>query len=285
MTTAAESPESVLNNIPGWEGAVCTELTGGLTNRTYLVEKESRRAVLKIDATTRDLPYNTRANEGRVQTTAAGRGLASRVLYVDDCIYLTDYSEGRVWSRTDLDNEENLATLAVALKALHSLPLTGRMFDASAAVRSYLSDIDNRDRDMVRRCTEIILSKGMPQNICCCHNDLVAGNVISTPELRFLDWEYACDNDPFFDIATVITHHDLSDQQATLFLNSYFEGDGDRWLGQLRKQTYMYDALHWLWLAGRSRDDENDELLNILAKRLSSESGFDQGTSDLFWAK
>ena len=275
MTISAGSIESVLGEIPGWAGADCTELAGGSSNRSYLVEKDGRRAVLKFDAAARELPYNTRANEGRVQTTAAQHGLAGRVLYVDDRIYLTEYAEGHVWSRVDLEDEQNLVTLAGALKALHSLPLTGRTFDASVAVRSYLSDIDNRDQDTIRRCTEIILSKGMPQNICCCHNDLVAGNIISTPDLRFLDWEYACDNDPFFDIATVITHHDLSDQQATLFLNSYFDGDGDRWRGQLRSQMYMYDALHWLWLAGRSNADENDQLLGILAKRLNSDPDFD----------
>ena len=39
-----------------------------------------------------------------------------------------------------------------------------------------------------------------PRAPCCCHNDLVVGNIIAAPEIRFLDWEYACDNDPFFDL-------------------------------------------------------------------------------------
>ena len=273
--TAERSTESVLYDIPGWEEAACTELTGGMNNRTYLVEKEGRRAVLKIDATARALPYNTRENEKRVQMDAANHELAGRVLFTDDCVYLTEYSEGRVWSRADLDNDENLVNLATAVKAVHSLPPTGRTFDASAAVRSYISDIKNRDEDTVRRCAEIVFSKGLPRNICCCHNDLVAENIIATPELRFLDWEYACDNDPFFDIATVISHHDLSDQQATLFLNSYFDGDGDRWRGQLQTQMHMYDALHWLWLAGRKEAGENEQLLDILAERLRLDTGSD----------
>lgn len=266
--TVEESPETVLERIPGWEGGVFTTLDCGSTNRTYLVEKDDRRAVLKIDATERGLPYNTRESEARVQRTAEEHNLAADVLYVDSRAYLTAYREGHVWSRDDLDSEENLVNLAAALKSLHALPLTGRTFDAGAAVKAYLAQIENHDEETVRLCADVVLSKGLPRNICCCHNDLVAGNIIATPRLEFLDWEYACDNDPFFDIATVITHHDLSQQQATLFLNSYFDGDGDRWRGQLQKQMFMYDALHWLWLAGRSKHGENAELLGTLATRL-----------------
>jgi thiamine kinase-like enzyme len=72
------------------------------------------------------------------------------------------------------------------------------------------------------------------------------------PEVRFLDWEYACDNDPFFDIATVVAHHDLPAGRAEFLLNAYFDGDGERWRSQLERQTEFYDALHWLWDAAQS---------------------------------
>lgn len=264
------TPTSVLADIPGWEHASCRRMTGGQTNYPYLLEANGKRAVLKIDAEARALPYNSREDEGRVQAIAADRGLAARVLFVDDHVYMSEYIVGQVWTRADLDDEENLERLALALKKLHSLPLTGRTFDATVAMRRYLSDIAGLDSHTARQCAAIVVSRRAPQNLCCCHNDLVAGNIIATPELRFLDWEYACDNDPFFDIATVITHHDLSDQQADLLLDSYFDGDGARWRSQLQKQMHLYDALHWLWLAARSGAGENKEQLEAIARRLES---------------
>ena len=84
-------------------------------------------------------------------------------------------------------------------------------------------------------------------NLCCCHNDLVAENIISAPEIRFLDWEYACDNDPLFDLAIVVAHHDLSERQAGVLLDAYFDGDGARWREQLDVQMRLYGALNWLW--------------------------------------
>jgi thiamine kinase-like enzyme len=92
----------------------------------------------------------------------------------------------------------------------------------------------------------------LSNNICCCHNDLVAANIIATPELRFLDWEYACDNDPLFDFATVVAHHNLSSARMDYLLNAYFNGDGQRWREHLARQTKLYEALLWLWEAARS---------------------------------
>ena len=266
--TAQQSPESVLSDISGWEQASVTPLTGGLTNRSYLVEKDGRRAVLKIDDETRGLPFNTRAEERQVQSIAANHALAGRVLHVAERAYLCEYIEGRVWSRADLASDDKLRLLATALKALHALPLTGRTFDFKDAVLPYMAKIDQRDVATARRFADLLLARSQPPNLCCCHNDLVVENIIATPALQFLDWEYACDNDPFFDIATLITHHDLTDAQASLFLNSYFDGDGERWQAQLRAQMFAYDALHWLWLASQPNNDANRILLDTLASRL-----------------
>ena len=248
------SPEIVLSSIPGWEGAAFKELSGGLTNRSWLVAGSAGRAVLKIDAAPRSAPYNSRQQEAQVQATAADNGLANSVLHVTDTVYMTEYLEGTVWTQAALDDDANLTRLARALRKLHSLPLTGRTFDAVSAARDYASRINSDSADMVHDCIRVIGSLPLPRNLCCCHNDLVVGNVIAASEIRFLDWEYACDNDPFFDIATVVAHHRMSEERARFLLDAYFDGDGARWRNHLAMQVKFYNALHWLWL--RSRQDQ-----------------------------
>ncbi len=100
--SSANSPEAVLSKIPGWEGAHSRKLAGGLTNQTYLVEQEGRRAVLKIDSSARTMPYNTREAEARIQTVAAENQLAGKVLFADSKVYLAEYLEGRVWKLSKL---------------------------------------------------------------------------------------------------------------------------------------------------------------------------------------
>ena len=254
------SPQTVLARIPGWEQAQYSRLHGGLTNRSWLVSVNGRRAVLKIDAAPRGAPYNGRLAEKSIQTTAARAGLANSVLYAEECVYLTDYLEGNVWASSCLDKDENLELLASSLRKLHSLPLTRRSFDAVDAARRYSGKIDVGKPDIAEHCLNIVKKMHAPHNLCCCHNDLVAGNIITAPELRFLDWEYACDNDPLFDLATVVAHHVLGPGRAKLLLDYYFDGDGERWIERLERQMKLYNALAWLWYASRAESGEHELL-------------------------
>jgi thiamine kinase-like enzyme len=248
----SNSVAAALSQIPGWNNASYSELKGGLTNPCWLVETEDRRAVLKIDAKSRSEPFNSRPTEALIQTRAADAGLANAVIYVSDTILLTEYIDGTIWSAGYLDADENLDMLAAAMRKLHSLPLTGRTFDAIGAARDYAARIQGGDRQKVSECLRKIEAMPLPHNLCCCHNDMVAANIIYTPEVRFLDWEYACDNDPFFDLATIVAHHKLPSDRADHLLNAYFSGDGARWREQLVRQAEFYDALHWLWTTSRS---------------------------------
>lgn len=249
------TPESVLSKIPGWEGASYRVLDGHITNRPYLVEAGGRRAVLKIDSGPRDAEFNSRIAEAHIQRTARDAGLAGDVLFVSENVLMTQYVEGVVWSLDCLEREENLDSLASALRKLHSLPLTGRTFHMRSAARAYARVIDPSRADTVNECMKKIDAGPRPHNLCFCHNDLVVENIINTPATWFLDWEYACDNDPFFDLATIAAHHKMTEEQSDYLLNAYFEGDGARWREQLRRQAEVYEALLWLWEAAQPASD------------------------------
>jgi len=262
-----DSPHAVLARIPGWEQAETRELKGGLTNRAWRVSVGERHGVLKIDVAPRAAPYNHRLAEQAVQNMAADAALANRVLYADDVTYLTEYIDGDVWSKSDLDDEVNLTKLASLLQRLHALPPTGRRFNAVAAAQRYVEVIDIAASDTSQRCVNIVRTQHAPHNPCFCHNDLVAENIIATPELQLLDWEYACDNDLFFDLATVVAHHDLSERRTSFFLDCYFNGNGERWRDKLQQQVTIYNAMLWLWYA--SRPDPDPKQLLAFAARLT----------------
>jgi thiamine kinase-like enzyme len=261
------TPQQILEHLPDWEGASITELSGGLTNQTWLLARDGHKAVLKIDEKAREAPFNSRPDEARIQGMAATNDLANTVLHSDTQVLLTQYVEGEVWQSENLHNAENLRLLAAALRRLHRLPLTGRSFDAKIAAAGYIAAIDGWDPNLVAHCARLIEDRRLPHNLCCCHNDLIAANVIATPDLMFLDWEYACDNDPFFDLATIVEHHELDEGLALHLLDEYFDGDGERWLPQLRSQQTLYLALCWLWLAARP-DSTRDELDRMAARLL-----------------
>ncbi len=255
---ADTDPAAVLAAIPGWRGASFRELPGGLTNRTLFVEKNGRRAVLKIDPSPRLPPYIPRRDEARIQERAAAIGRANSVLYVDDTVLLAEWADGKVWTRACFEDDDNLRRLAQALREVHGLPLTGTIFDLQAAARQYAGQLSAADRGEAEPHLGLIESMPGPTKLCCCHNDLVAENIIATPRVRFLDWEYACDNEPLFDIAVVVAHHGLSDRQAGALLDAYFDGDGSAWREPLAAQMRLYDALYWLWAAANASPAQDE---------------------------
>ena len=265
--TKPSIPCSALQRLPGWEDADCELLHGGLSNRTWLLTKDDQRAVLKIDALAREKPLNTRAQEATIQTAAADAGLANAVLFEGAGLFLTAYAKGEVWSVASFEEDRNLDLLGRALRRVHALPPAGRTFDAARAARRYANAIEF-DESLVARCIEIIDTVGAPRELRLCHNDLVAENILATPDIRFLDWEYACDNDPLFDLATVVEHHGLEERQAARLLDAYFDSAGKAQRVALREQQQLYRALLWLWLA--SRADTTQQELRRVAKRLAT---------------
>lgn len=262
------SPEDVIGMLPDWQDSTWSELAGGLTNRAWLLDKQGNKAVLKIDTERRSLPFNSRAEEAAVQSAAAAAGLASPVLYANEQVYLTDFVDGSQWQPASLDQPGKTEQLAASLRRLHALPRTGRSFNAAGAAKLYAQSLENSDKELVPLCLRIVKETRLPNYLCCCHNDLVAENILTTPSLRFLDWEYACDNDPMFDLATIVEHHLLSDSQAENLLAAYFEGAGEQWRPRLDEQRRLYLALYYLWMASRPESSGNS--LKSLGARLTT---------------
>ena len=151
----------------------------------------------------------------------------------------------------------------------------GDSFDAAAAAQRYVATIapaiDSADRELLGLCMEIADGQSLPISLCCCHNDLVAANVIAGTESKpmLLDWEYACDNDPAFDLAVVIEHHGLRDDLAAHLLGTYCDGQDMIPPQRLAAQRRLYLALLWLWMAARPQHDR-DELVAVGERLVTS---------------
>lgn len=271
------TPSEALSKIPGWDGdaATCTELRGGLTNRIHVVEREGQKYILRLDAKHTDAFNLDRRCEMSVLVQAAGSGLAPEVIFsdTDAGILLSAFVPGRIWQVSDLDDNGNVEDLAELLREIHDLPACGIAFNASRIARRYVENLSSNHslHPFGVRCQEIIEIIDGSGVSCCCHNDLVVENIISSSRLMLLDWEYACDNDPLFDLASLIGYHDLSDKRAQVLLSAY-AGGVDRTLTELlEEQVRLYDAIQWLWLANRyiiTRTSQQAARLEELQRRI-----------------
>jgi thiamine kinase-like enzyme len=255
VSAADDDTAALLAGLPGFAHARCTPLPAGSNNAGYLLEQGGVRAVLKVAATARQFPLLTRADEAAVQARAHRAGVAPEVLYVDERRLLEAYIPGTVLSDAALARPANLAALALVLRRLHALPPTGRRFPLRESARLYRdtlrTDVDTEQADCRLAAVEAVVAIEPGNPLRCCHNDLVAGNIVAAPSFCLLDWEYAGDNDPLFDLATIVAHHAVPPAGAGILLEAYFGAGGAHHAAALERMCHAYAALAWLWAASR----------------------------------
>lgn len=243
--------------VPGWDPAAVTieELPGGLTNRTYRVRHEDQSFVLRLHTLATGAVFVDRSCEPAILAAAARAGIGPEVVFADTGagVLVTRYLPGRAWNDADVRSPAGLEKLAGLLQDAHALPPCGRRADLPAAAASYREVLAGREalHAFADCCVDIVDAAATGEQTVCCHNDVVAANVVEDDRLRLIDWEYACDNDALFDLASVIGFHDLDGRLSARLLQAYAGGIGGELRGRLAEQVRLYDAIQWLWLAAR----------------------------------
>jgi thiamine kinase len=246
-----------LDLIPGWDPAdfAVQELKGGLTNRTYYLRRDEKGYVLRLDAEGADFFKFDRSNEVSVLDAASKAGLGPEVIHDDRefGILMLEFLPGRVWDESDLRVQGALEALANLLRKVHSLPLCGTRIDVHAVSISYENYLEKRHglHAFATQCVDVIASVPVHDAVVCCHNDIVAANIVESTRLMLIDWEYACDNDSMFDLASAIGFHNLDAKSSAILLNAYAGGGSAALRERLEEQVRVYDAIQWLWLASR----------------------------------
>lgn len=270
--SAALDPVEALCLVPGWDAKdlLIEELKGGQTNRVYKIGRGGENYVLRLDDKQTHTFGLNRSRELKILRNASAAGLAPDTCYADveRGILLSRYVDGRVWTAGDLASRDNIEALAEILLRVHALPLSGERFDLVGAAGSYLGKLELRP-DMHRfgeRCKAIVESAAEITDCCCCHNDVVAANVVAGPDLVLLDWEYACDNDPMFDLASLIAYHELDEATANVLLDAYAGGSAPELRERLAVQIRVYGAMLWLWIASRQMLSPNPSQARRLEK-------------------
>lgn len=248
--------------LPEWRKASIDRIRQGQTDNAFLLTLGERRALCKIDAEPRPVIVNSRVEEAAIQRRVAAADLSPAVLYADEHCIVTEYVDADVLTADDLLSHELVARLGSRLSELHRQPLTGRRFDAAAAGRAYASTI--ADGETADRCLAIIDAMKDDDDLVFSHNDLVVGNILQSDRILFIDWEYACDNSPLFDVATILAHHALDVDSARTLLDARFGHSCGELMERVMTYVRGYRALYWLWLANRNPADPILESLKAL---------------------
>lgn len=232
-------------------------LPGGLTNQSFILHLDRGDFVLRLEAgNSRALDIH-RDVEYRIHQQAALIGLVPKVLYrsSDDATgnnkhyWIREYLHGNVLTPDDLD-DSTLAEMARLLRKLHSLPADDDIPVLSLADKgqAYLETIirnGTASDELIALIHALLQQYQSPpgKTRCLCHMDPTLGNWIRTARgLQLVDWEYAAQGHPLWDLAAIVQDVHLSEAQQQVLLGHYFDGLPGR---SAAPRKYGYDKKKW----------------------------------------
>lgn len=188
------------------------ELSGGLTNRNFLIETPENKYVARVSSNSSSLLSINRESEF-INTTIAGKGgVGAEVLdYIPgEGLLLISYISGKTFGADDV--AANLPRIATSLRNLHALEPFDHEFNMFNTQSNYLKIVKEQGFRVpdgyvdfepmvaqIKKAFEILFEGLVP-----CNNDLLPGNFIDDgTKIWLIDYEYSGNNDACFEIGNV----------------------------------------------------------------------------------
>lgn len=225
------------------------DMQKGLTNKNFLITTGHDVFVLRVPNSDCDRIVN-RHHETLALEAIRDCHIDVELIYYDE---VSGYKVTRYLQDAktfdEYDNTDRIVRTAKLMKRFHGLhKRIGTAFEPAQRYRQYYRRIQTPQYDL--HPYEYLLSDidSFHNEPLLCHNDWVAGNILFTEtEAYLIDYEYAADNDPLFDVMSFITENMINDpEQREAFYRVYF----DTMDASIRHQLHIWECFHnMLWCA------------------------------------
>lgn len=237
-----------------------TQRLAGLTNVNHLVAIGDDRYVLRI-AGAGTSEYINRVDEEVAARSAADAGVNAEVVLFDasDGLMVTRFIDGAATMNADHFRDLGaVARAAIAFRLLHTraAPFATDfklfpMIDEYKALLSSKGATLPDGYDDVQLQAEAVRATlaTAPVQLAPCHCDPLCENFLDTGERMFIiDYEYAGNNDPMWDLGDLSVEGEFGDEQDNALLRAYFGGDppSDQ-RGRMIAYKALCDLLWTLW--------------------------------------
>lgn len=209
-----------------------TPLLGGFMNSAWKVAFNNKKFILRIPTS-----FGVYENQHRIYDFLKdnpGIEQFPKILFFDRETKSTAYEflEGRHLSLIDLKDDTHLKNLAYSIKAMHQIPLEGKLrlhsiynaFDLIDKYKSFAFESDIHED--IKRIYDLLKERYLQINRApvLCHNDLYLNNVLfndTANKFYFIDIDTMMPGNPLYDLASVISYNDLDMQESDTFLKAY----------------------------------------------------------------
>ena len=227
-----DDPLDRIRALPIWRGRVeIAPLSGGITNRNYLVHDGGRRLVARLGG---DIPVHgvMRFNEHAASRAAAACGVSPAVRHAEPGLLVLDYIDGEslVPEQVRAARDSCVALVRRAHDAvgahLRGPALAFNVFHIIGDYAHTLAGLPCRHAaglgELAAAAAGLRAAVGAT-TLVFGHNDLLAGNIVDDGHrLWLIDWDYAGFNTPLFDLGGLSSNNGFDADDDAAMLAGYF---------------------------------------------------------------
>jgi thiamine kinase len=248
-------PEIAIDGWREWDAGlgsrpvIFESLDGGRSNRSFLLDSDGFKMVLRLNGDDSLLPGSSRTSEVEIWQAASHQGIAPPLLHVDEHTrYLVStHIENTLPPQPQLD-ETFIDQAFSLLSRCHQLDVKAPSIDYTDHIKKYWDIIEGKDqitnpglqqqRQAMQGILEDILNSDTPTGLC--HHDPVIANFVGNANrLYLIDWEYAAHGLLVMDYAALRIEWGIDD--ATIVARTGLESE------ELTMAKSLYRYLCALW--------------------------------------
>ena len=183
----------------------------GVCNTTYKIQTPKKNYLLRIFNYTH-LNKNSRENELKIQNSAYTENIAAKVYILDKkkSLMICDFLEGTHKKKL---KKKNIKSLVKSIKKLHNIKVKKREYKLKDDFKKYKKILKDSESKQVIKSSlnELKKIKKYKFEKVLSHHDLNKNNILFYKnKVKFIDWEFSCVNDRFFDLANICFEFDLN---------------------------------------------------------------------------
>jgi len=199
--------KTALNSWPQWDiplrgkPVILKPLSGGRSNRSFLLESNAGKLVLRVNGPDSLLPGATRSYESQIWQAASEQGIAPPLVHVNDQqgFLVSAYIDNNLQPDPRL-NGAFVDQAFDLLSRCHKLKINAPAISYAGHIEHYWNILEVKNslsrpslfeqKDHMESVLESLINSGTSTGLC--HHDPVGSNFVGSPKkLYLIDWEYA----------------------------------------------------------------------------------------------
>lgn len=220
----------------------------GVCNTIFKIQTPKKEYLLRVFKYTHT-NKQSRKNEIKIQNKAYQKNIAAKI-YVHDknkSLMICDFLKG---NHKEKLKRKDIKALVKSLKKLHKIKTKDKPYKIKDDFKNYKKILkDTKSKQLIKSSLdELKKIKKYKFEKVLSHHDLNKNNILFYKnKVKFIDWEFSCVNDRFFDLANICFEFKLDKIQEKELLKEYLKKVKNSHFKKLASYKIVYENLWILW--------------------------------------